>query len=474
MAIERLTPEDEVMLWPDRLWPQDIGALVILDGRGLFDLDGRFRIEEARAVVASRLHLQPRFRQLLYVPPHEQGGPLWVDAPAFDLAQHVEVLSVPAPGGEAELARLAEELVGRRLDRSRPLWQMWFLTGLADGRVGWFVKVHHCIADGIAGVATFGSFLDASRDVNTTSPQPWAPAPAPTTAALLEESVQRRRAHRRERLTSLSHPLRGLRQLWTTWPALRELVAEPALPGTSLDRMVGEGRRIAFVRGDLEVARQIAHAYGAKVNDVLLTAIAGGLRSLLVRRGEPVGTALRVYVPVTLRPVGERTQARGNQIAEMMVPLPIAVSDPVQRLQLIAAETARRKARARPSVGRMPHQGIAGRLFLKLIDRQRVNVTTADLPGPQVPLYFAGSEVLEVFPLLPLIGKVSLGVGALSYAGQFNVTVVADRDGYPDLEIFARELRAELAALGSALEITPEREPAAPTAVVAAAAGAAT
>ncbi len=133
----------------------------------------------------------------------------------------------------------------------------------------------------------------------------------------------------------------------------------------------------------------------------------------------------------------------------MVVPLPIGVADPVWRLRQIAAETAKRKARSRPSLGKVPRGRFIGRAFLKLVDRQRVNVTTADLRGPPIPLYFAGAPVLEVFPLLPLIGKVALGAGALSYAGQFNIMTVADLDAYPDMDTFATGVREELHALGA-------------------------
>jgi diacylglycerol O-acyltransferase / wax synthase len=459
MAIERLADEDEIMLWADELWPQDIGALVILEGSRLFDAEGRFRIEDSRAAIASRLHLLPRFRQLLQVPPRQLGGPLWVDAPAFNLNQHVQVLGVPAPGGETELLRVAERFVRGALDRSRPLWEMWFLTGLAGGRVGWLVKVHHCIADGIAGVATFGTFLEAAPEAAAASPEPWTPTPAPTEAELVAEYRQGRRRSRQRTLSSFAHPVGSARRLAAAWPAMRELFAEPALPPTSLTRLVGADRRVALVQARLEMVKEIAHRGGGKVNDVLLAATAGGLRSLLQQRGESVeGNVMRVYVPVTLRPLTERARARGNQIAQMTVPLPIGGTDPIERLRQIAAETRKRKAKMRPSIGKVPHHGFVGRMFLKLIDRQRVNVTTADLPGPQLPLYFAGARLLEVYPLLPLIGKVSLGVGALSYAGHFNITVVADGDGYPDLEIFAAGLRAELAILAEAVEIKTRAE----------------
>ena len=157
---------------------------------------------------------------------------------------------------------------------------------------------------------------------------------------------------------------------------------------------------------------------------------------------------LRIYVPVSLHHE-PRAQARGNLIGQMVVPLPIGVSDPVLRLRLIAKDTAQRKARSRPSLGMVPHRGIAGRAFLKLVARQRVNVTSADIPGPEAPLYFAGARLLEVFPMVQLIGKVSLAVGAMSYAGQFNIMVVADRDAYPDLDIFVAGVQDELRALAA-------------------------
>jgi diacylglycerol O-acyltransferase / wax synthase len=450
MPIERLTPEDLVMLWPDKAWPQEIGALAFLDGAGLFGAGGGFRVDAARQAVEARLHLLPRFRQLLQVPPKAQGGPLWVDARAFDVAEHVQVVEVPSPGGEPDLVRIAERLASERLDRSRPLWRMWFLTGLPEGRVGWFVKMHHCIADGIAGVATIATLLDADPDAGMGQPQPWTPSPPPSADELIADAHERRSSRRRLALGRLTNPVHTMRALAAAWPAMRELLAEPALPPTSLTRLVGEGRRLALVRSNLDSIKEIARSSDAKVNDVLLAAIAGGLRSLLHDRGEKVADdVLRVYVPVTLRPYDQRAQARGNEIAQMMVPLPVGGVDPRQRLRQIASETARRKARSRPSVGRMPTGGIAGKVFLTLIDRQRVNVETADLPGPVMPLYFAGSRLLEVFPLLPLIGKVSLGIGAFSYAGGFNITVVADRHAFPDLDAFVAGMRRELEALAS-------------------------
>lgn len=453
-SIERLSAEDQIMLWPDEIWPQDIGAIAVIDGSNLLDPDGRFQIETVMEVVAARLHLVPRFRQLLHVPPRELGAPLWVDAPVFDLAEHVRVLPLPAPGDEAQLLFATEQLRRRRMDRSRPLWEMWFMPGLPERRVGLFMRTHHCIADGIAGVATLGTFLDVNPVALVVPGPAWAPAPLPSTEDLRQDKRRRQGDELGRRLSMLAHPVNTMQNLLTAWPALHEILAEENLPATSLDRLVGPHRSIGLVRSRIDLVKEVAHANNAKVNDVLLTVIAGGLRALLRSRGEPVDDAvLRVYVPVSLRH-GQFANARGNLIAQMVVPLPVGVPDPGLRLGQIAAETAKRKLKSRPSVGRMPHSGILGRAFLKLVNRQRVNVTTADLPGPEFPLYFAGARLLEVFPVLPLIGRVSLGVGAMSYAGQFNITAVADKDAYPDLEVFARGIRDELDALEMKLSST--------------------
>ncbi len=452
MPIERLTAEDQIMLWPDEIWPQDIGAIALLDGCNLLDPDGRFRIEAVREAVAGRLHLAPRFRQLLYVPPRELGGPLWVDAPAFDIADHVREFPLLAPVDEAQLLLTVEELRRRRLDRARPLWELWFVTGLPERRLGLFMRTHHCIADGIAGVATLGTFLDVDPHAIAAPGPPWTPAPLPSTADLSSDSRQRHADQLGRTVSMLAHPVSSARRVLGAWPAMRELLAEQELPATSLDQLVGPGRNFALIRSSIDRVKEIAHAHDAKVNDVLLTVIAGGLRALLRSRGEPVKDALlRVYVPVSLRH-GQYAGARGNQIAQMVVPLPVGVSDPAQRLQHITTETARRKTMSRPSVGKMPHRGVAGRMFLKLLNRQRVNVTTADLPGPEFPLYLAGARLLEVFPVLPLIGRVSLGVGAMSYAGQFNITAVADKDAFPDIDIFAAGVRDELDALDVSMD----------------------
>lgn len=449
MSIDRLTALDRLMLGASRRWPQDIGAIALLDGGPLLDEDGRFRIEAVRDAIQGRLHLVPRFRQLIEVPRRGLGGPLWVDAPTFDLSLHVRELPLEPPAGEAELVAAVEQLFRQRLDPSRPLWEMWFLTGLPQGRVGLFVRIHHTIGDGMAAMTTVAAFLDPVPDAASAAAPPWKPAAWPSAGALFADNLARRLRGLAGALSALSRPRTTLRQARTAWPAIRELLAEEPATKTSLDRMVGPERNLTLIRASLDGVKEVGRAHDATVNDVLLAATAGGLRALLQSRGEAVeDTTVRIYVPVSLR--GRlRGPQQGNLIAQMAVPLRLGERDPDRLLQQIAADTTLRKARVRTSLSRLLHRRILRRLMLLAVMRQRVNVTSASIPGPKGPLYLAGARMLEVFPLLPLIANEPLGVGALSYAGELNIGITADRDAFPDVDIFAAGVCDELRALGA-------------------------
>jgi WS/DGAT/MGAT family acyltransferase len=291
-------------------------------------------------------------------------------------------------------------------------------------------------------VAAFGALLDLDPDPPVSAVPPWTPAPTPTAGELLGDNL-RRRVHGLGRgLSNLAHPNRPRR---ASSGALQEFLSERA-PRTSLNRPIGTDRRLAVVRGRLEVARQVAHAHQATVNDVILAAVAGGLRQLLTGRGEPVeGLVLRVMVPISLHHE-QPGQTSGNQDAMMMVPLPLGEPDPVRRLELIAAETAARKRTAHPQIT----SGIFGfvaaqRATYRFQVHQRfVNLSVTNVPGPPVPLYVAGARLLELFPVVPIIGNVTLDVGVLSYAGQLNLTAMADQDSCPDVEVFTQGVRGAL------------------------------
>jgi diacylglycerol O-acyltransferase len=447
MTVDRLTALEQLMLGASKTWPQDIGALAILDGTTLLDTAGRLRIEAIRRTIEARLHLVPRLRQVIHTPRRGLGGPQWIDDPTFDVARHVRQHRVDHPGSEAALIDAVEWLRLRPLDSARPLWEFWFLTGLPGRRIALFVRIHHTIADGVAALTTIGAFLDATADTPIAAPPPWTPAPPPPMGALAADNIARHTRSLGWVLSMALRPRATMHRMRDAWPAMREVLAEEPSTETSLDRMVGSGRRLALVRGSLDAVREAGHARGATVNDVLLAATAGGLRALLQHRGEPVDdTTLLAYVPVSLRSQRNAPQ-HGNHIAQMVVPLRLGGADPVDRLRQIASETARRKTRTRTSLDVFMHGRVLRRLVLVAVMRRRVNVTTADIPGPPVPLYFAGAPILEVFPVLPLIANEALGVGALSYAGSLFIGIAADADAYPDIDVLAAGVRDALGEL---------------------------
>ncbi len=438
--MERLGAQDVASVAGDDAgWPWDIGAIGFLDGAGLVDDRGRFRIEAVRRVIERRLYLVPHSRQLLYRPRPALGRPLWLDASAFDIADHVRAFPLAAPAGQAQLLAACEQLRRRALDRSRPRWEAWFLPGLDGGRVGMFLRMHHAMADGVAGVAAFGALFDPGAGAPVPAVSPWTPSPAPSARELLGDNARRRALEAGRALSGLSDPGRMLRQARATWPAWSEAVGQRA-PRISLNRgRIGLDRRLALVRGDLGQASTIARAHGGTVNDVVLAAVAGGLRDLLLARGEPVGDlVLRASVPVSLHQE-QSGPPHGNRVGWMAVPLPVGEPCPARRLELIAAATAERKKNARPEIT----SGIfrfspLQRAFNVFLPHQRyLNLFITNVPGPAATLYLAGAPLLEVFPVLAIAGNMALGAAVMSYAGQLNLTAVADRDRCPDVEVFA-------------------------------------
>jgi diacylglycerol O-acyltransferase len=441
-ALDRLTASDIFLLmWDDYGWCSDIGGLAILDGTSLFDCNGQVRVDVVRRYIEPRLHLVPRFRQLLYRPGRGLGWPLWVDAPSFDVGDHIRVQALPAPD-ESHLLQACQELARRPFDAARPLWELWLLPGLPDQRLGAFLKIHHVVADGAAALAAFGALLDVTADAPTPVAPPWMPTPIPTASDLLRDNLRRRWRELGRGLSGLAHPARTLRLARQTIPAWREVLTEKPAPRTSLNQPVGTERRLAIVRCRLDPAMQIAHTHHAKVNDVVLAAVAGGLRELLVNRGEDVPLTQRAMVTITHHDEGPG-QTLGNKPSWMMVSLPLGEADPVRRLEIVAAETSACKDKARPEVGSGIFRFIAGqRVWYRQFPRQRsVNLVVSNVPGPPVPLYLAGARLLEMFPMMPPMGNLTLVVAALSYAGQLNLTAVGDREGCPDIEVFPDGVR---------------------------------
>jgi diacylglycerol O-acyltransferase len=445
--LERLSPLDVSNLRvEDRGLPMQVAALAILEGAPLLDANGQPRLDLLREHLQRRLPLAPRLRQVLVRPRVGLGPPLWADDAAFDLREHVQARAVPAPGDEAALLKLCAQLNQPPLDRSRPLWELWVLSGLVDGRVGLLLRFHHVVADGIAALALLGALFDATPDPPAPAAQPWTPRPAPSGWELLADNLRRQRAGLADAGSALRRPGVLLGRLWSRVRQAGRVVRQGLARRVSLNRPVGNRRRLLLVRADLARAKAVAHAHRATVNDVVLAAVAGGARRLLEARGElRPGLVLNAAVAASIRRPTE-ARADGNRVGILLVPLPVGELDPVCRLEQLAQATA--QAKRRPVF--QPSGRLLQRWMVRAMGHQRlVHLFVSNLPGPPMPLYLAGARVLEVFQVGVVQGNVTLGVGVLSYAGQLNFDLVSDADAVPDAAVFAAGLADALQQLGA-------------------------
>jgi diacylglycerol O-acyltransferase len=455
---QRLSVQDAGFLYLEHAGlPQHVAILAVAEGGPLHDPDGRLRLDALRQQLVGRLELVPRLRQRVLWPRVGQGLPLWVDDPGFDLANHVHAVQVLAPGGERELLGLCDELCLRLLDRTRPLWELWLVTGLDQGRVGLVLKLHHTLADGLAAVQIAGLLLDGTADAPNPA-APWQPRPTPSGWALLADNLAERSAALAAALARLGHPGRLAAQARVLAGAAHMAAGGRRHQRRSvLRRPVGGRRRLAVVRAQLAEVKAVAHAHGATVNDLLLAAVTRGLGALLLARGTPTdGLTLYASVPVALRARAD-TAALGNQVGLMVVPLPVGERDPVQRLQHITQATTERKGRPERLASLRP---VGSLTILRALNRysrhQRiVDVFVTNVPGPQRPLYVLGARLVEAFPVVQVAGNVPLSVAVLSYAGQLNIGIQSDPDACPDLDVFVDSLRQSLEELGAATSSLP-------------------
>jgi hypothetical protein len=391
-----------------------IGAVLVLDaGPGV-------SVAGARRVLGERIRAVPRLRQRLYRAPPGCGRPYWADDPAFDIDDHVRQLRCPPPGDERALLDVAAAQLGEPLPRSRPLWSATFVTGLADGGTGLLVIMDHVLADGIAGLAVLGALTDQAAEAAGAGTDRF-PAPAP-----------------RQR--------RGLRQIREGWAELGGARPPRRRPVTSLNRPVGPRRRLDVVAVDLTAVRDLGHAHGGTVNDVILAAVAGALRTLLAARGEQLGE-VTITVPVAARRAAGADEL-GNQIGIMPVTVP-ATGDLGARITRTAAITRERKAHARGASAALfvPAFLLLARtgLLRWLADHQRaVHTFVTNLRGPEDPLTFGGAAVRAIIPIPSTTGNVTVTFAAVSYAGMLRITILSDPARTPDAAALAAALGREL------------------------------
>ena len=441
--VERLSQLDLSNLRiEDHGLPMHVAALLLVDQAGP---SARLDLDTVRVAVARRLHRVPRLRQILYRPPPGLGPPLWTDDPGFDIREHVRHGAVPVPGDEHTLLEVCSKLNASRLDRSRPLWEIWLLTGLAGGGSGLLIRLHHAVADGLAAVAMMEALFAAEdaggliADVCT-----WRPRPKPGTRELLADSLRKKISATRSASVQMRHPQAIVAGLRPVARSARALTRARRAPRVSINVPVSGHHRLMLVRADLGRIRNVAHAHGGTVNDVVLTAVAGGARSLLDARGELApGLILQASVPASLRgPTDDR--AAGNQVGVIIVPLPLGEADPARRLVSIAAATATRKRQPL----HQPNARVLQSWMIRAMKRQHlINLLVSNVPGPRDPLYVAGARITEVFQLGTVQGNVTINVGAFSYAGQLNLGVAGDSEAVRDLAIFAGGISDTLSQL---------------------------
>jgi WS/DGAT/MGAT family acyltransferase len=432
-----------------------VGSIGIFEGGPFFDDAGTFRLDDLRAAIAARIHLAPRLRKRLLRVPLNQGRPVWVDDEAFDLAYHVRHTALPKPGDETQLKALMARIQAQLLDRSRPLWEAWFVEGLEGGRVAFILKTHHAMVDGIATVDLATVLLDLERHPEPITPQPWQPARPPNAVKLLADSVVERVTQPAEIVRSLRAAARGpnrvVRNLMGTVRAVEEF--GHVVPRLPWNVPIGAHRRFETVRVSLDDAKHIRRAFDVTINDVVLAITAGGLRHYLVERGEHLeGLGLRVLVPVSVR--DDDQHDLGNRVSAVIARLAVDEADPVARLRKVQDEMAHLKGSGEV-VGTKALLDLTGwfppnlfALAARLVPQQRlVNLVVTNVPGPQLPLYSMGAQMLEAFPYVGIIDNMALVVAVLSYNGQLGFGLTGDRDAVSDLLVLAEGIEKSLAEL---------------------------
>ncbi len=488
---DRLRALDAAFLYlegPDT--PMHLGTLGLYDGAGWRDERGRLDLSGVRRHVRSRLAVIPRLRQRPVWPRGRSGRPWWADDAAFDLDRHVRAVRVRRPGSERQLLSLVESLHMELLDRDHPLWELWFVDGLPGGVVAVVEKLHHALVDGIGGVDLAMMLLDPVR---TAPPSPGEPPAAVDGAASLTGAVHRRpalldpvaaalsspadrvatalalvggvaraaaegtAATGRAAAAATAHPLRTAATAGRLAIAAGSVARDLVAPRSPINGTVGTRRFYRIVRWSLDDARAAAHGLGGTVNDVALAAVTAGLRDLLRERGDDLGGAdLHALVPVSVR-AGDEHRDLGNRVAAMIVPLPVGLPDAEPRFATVHRAVRSARADHQPELSlallelpeHWPEPVLAAATGL-VHHQPLVNVVVTNVPGPPVPLYLAGAELLEVFPIVPLARNLDVSLGVLSYGSHLTVGIWADRDRLPDVEVLVEGIGRGFAELSRA------------------------
>ena len=427
-----------------------VASISIFDGEGLTDEDGAVDIERIRPFIESCLQYVPRYRQRLAWVPLER-HPVWVDDEQFDIEFHVRHSSLPLPGTESQLRQLTGRILSQQLDRSKPLWEMWVVEGMEDGRVAIVSKIHHCMIDGVAGAGLLGVVLNVVPTSEIEDSPEWTPTPPPNDVELaaaeitrrIQDGVNRMKDARKAVDETQMLVFGAVRKARAAWYSLTSGWLTQA-PDTPLNETIGPNRRFDGTKVTLADIKLIRTALGGTVNDVVLATTAGAVRTFFQehRQLEDLDIEFRVMAPVSVR-ASDASAALGNQVAMWLVELPIAEPDPVVRLETIKEATRHLKetdqalgaATLVSASSGTPHTLVS--LGARLATGIRpFNMTVTNVPGPQFPMYLLESQLVSQYPVVPLWHGHGVGIALFSYNGDVAWGITADWDVLPDLEVF--------------------------------------
>lgn len=455
VGAERLSSADVSFFYLEgRTTPQHVGGLAVFqtpaDG---FDYEALIRL------LQERISLVPRYRQKLRTVPANLANPVWVDDPEFDITYHVRRSALPRPGTDAALLEFGARIQSRPLDRDRPLWEMYLVEGLADGRFAIVTKTHHSMVDGVGAIDLAQVLLDDSPEPRRTVGAVWMPQPEPTRTDLVLDAL----SGLARRPAAVADAVRlGVRDVRTTMSGVTGLLRGARAtasslvprPQSPLHVEVGQQRRLAIARTQLADYRQVRRVHGGSVHDVVLATVTGALRSWLIARGEVLGptTSIRALVPVS---VG----GAAAEVSALLIDLPVGEADPLRRLSRIRAAMARHthSGRSVSADALVALSGFApptlhalGARAAHSLTRRLFSLVVTNVPGPQRPLYAAGAHLTEMFPFLPLSQGQAMSVALTSYDGVVCYGITADRDATPDVALFASLLTDSLDELAAA------------------------
>jgi diacylglycerol O-acyltransferase / wax synthase len=470
--MDRLTSIDASFLAQEKEGSHmHIGAVMIFEGPAP-------SAEEFRDHISSRLHLVPRYRQKLSFPRLQMGRPLWVDDPSFNIDYHVRHTALPRPGSIDRLRLLTGRIFSQRLDRTKPLWEIWMVEGLEDGRFALINKTHHSLVDGVSGVDLTTVLFDLDREP-ADLPQPeeeWTPGPEPTDSEIVArgvgELVKVPFSLTKRALGAATKPGQTAGELREAAEGAGEVLwgTLSSAPECPLNRPIGSHRRVVWVDADLGELKEIKNSLGGTVNDVFLAVVSGALARWLRAHGvKTEGLELRGAVPVSVRTEDQKDDA-GNKITIMIGRLPTYLDDPVARLRKVSEQMKGLKeskqavgAEAIARVEDFAPPNILARSSRLHFSSRLYNLLVTNVPGPQFPLFLLGRQLDEMIPIAFLAPNQALAIAIFSYNGKVRVGLIGDFDSMSDLDDLAeyvKDATAELLAAaraesGSAEQVEP-------------------